>query len=129
MGEIIKIHCNTCRKNWEHMTGCGLQHGSIGNVIAAFKAKEQKQIIDWCQTKPIPLYDFRYQIAVCNFCKDLVNVPVLRGSDENVTFVGTCPICHGLLQTPPLEAEEVSDAACPSCGNTTLTIEEVGHWD
>lgn len=129
MGEIMKIHCNTCRKNWECMIGCGLQHGSIGNVIAAFGAKEQEQIIDWCQTNPIPLYDFRYQIAVCNFCHDLVSIPVLRGIDEKITFVGTCPVCHGLLQTPPLEAESVSDAACPSCGNTTLTIEEVGHWD
>lgn len=111
------------------MTGCGLQHGNIGNVIAAFGAKEQEQILNWCETKPIPLYDFRYQITVCSFCNNLVSVPVLRGIDTDITIVGTCPFCYGQLQTPPLESEDVSDTACPSCGNTTLMIEEVGHWD
>ena len=129
MGEIIKIHCSTCQKDWECMTGCGLKHGRIGNVIAAFDAKEQIQILNWCESSPIPLYDFRYQIAACNFCNDLVNVPVLRGIEDDAVFTGTCPACYRPLQEPPLEAEDIADTPCPSCGNMTLTAEEVGHWD
>lgn len=129
MGEIMKIHCHTCQKEQECLTGCGLKHGRIGNVIAAFGAKEQMQILDWCESSPIPLYDFRYQIAVCDSCNHLVCIPVLRGIEDDAVFMGACPVCYKQLQTTPLEIEDITGTACPSCGSMTLTIEEVGHWD
>lgn len=129
MGEIMKIHCRTCRKEWECMTGCGLRHGRIENVITAFGAKEQEQIIAWCQDSPVPLYDFRYQIAVCDFCRKLVSVPVLKSIEDDQIFVGVCPVCHAQLQTSPLETEDVSHIACPSCNSMTLDATGIGHWD
>ena len=87
------------------------------------------QILDWCESSPIPLYDFRYQIAVCDSCNHLVCIPVLRGIEDDAVFMGACPVCYKQLQTPPLEIEDITGTACPSCGSMTLTIEEVGHWD
>ncbi len=130
MGEILKIHCRTCSAEWECATGCGLQHGRIENVIAAFEPGEQVQIIDWCHASPVPLYDFRYQIAVCDSCNSLVSVPVFKGiNDDNNVLVGVCTTCHNQLKIPPIETEEIPDAACPSCGNKSLETTEIGHWD
>lgn len=127
MGEIIKIYCNVCHTEWECMTGCGLQHGMKENMIASFQPKEQAQVLEWLDKIPIPLYDFRYQIASCNFCHKPVSIPVLRSIENDEIFVGVCPFCGNQLQLPL--SEDITDMACPMCGSTSLEADEVGHWD
>lgn len=127
MGEVVRVHCLMCRKEWECMTGCGLNHGKKENIIDAFPKNEQIQITEWMKKSHIPLYDFRYQIASCDFCNSLISIPVLRGIDDNEIFVGACPTCGNKVSIPL--SETVSDITCPSCQNRSLMAEEVGHWD
>ncbi len=127
MGEIMRIRCRRCRKKWQCIAGCGLQHGRKENIIASFQKEEQAQVSEWLGKSRIPLYDFRYQIVPCRFCKSLVSVPVLRGIEDDAIFVGVCPTCKGEIEMPL--PEDASGIACPACGNISLTIDEVGHWD
>lgn len=127
MGEIMKIRCRTCQKEWQCVTGCGLQHGKKENIIDAFQTDEQAKVAMWMEKSRIPLYDFRYQIAVCGFCNSLISVPVLRGIDDDGIFIGSCPSCGNQVRLPL--SETVSDITCPSCQHHTLTSEEIGYWD
>ena len=127
MGEIMKIHFNACRGEWECMTGCGLQHGRKENIIAAFQTEEQARVMKLLTQIPIPLYDFRYQIASCSFCHKPVSVPVLRSIENDEIYTGICPACGNQPQTPL--PEDITDMTCPVCGNQALTADEVGHWD
>jgi hypothetical protein len=127
MGEIMRIHCNACQKEWQCMTGCGLRHGRKEHIIAAFGEAEQIPVSEWLAKSQIPLYDFQYQTASCPLCKELVSVPVLRGIEDDEVFVGACPVCGNLPQMP--SSEDVADIACPACGDIALEAEEIGHWD
>ena len=44
MGEIRKITCQSCGRNWELQTGSGLRHGLLENVISAFPENLRKKI-------------------------------------------------------------------------------------
>ena len=127
MGEIVKVSCSVCRKEWQFMIGCGLQHGRKENIVTAFQEQERAEVAGWLDKSSIPLYDFKYQITSCSFCNNLVSVPVLRGMDDDEIFVGVCPSC-GEQTEMPLQ-ENIPDISCPVCGAKALTTEETGHWD
>lgn len=125
MGEIIKVCCNACKKEWRCMEGSGLLYGKKESIIGAFSERERAKVTAQIEKSEIPAYDFTYRLTVCHHCKEVVNVPVLvTGEDE--TYVGSCPACG---RRAKLLASEMEKTACPVCKSRTLKVKTVGHWD
>lgn len=125
MGEIIKVCCKACKKEWRCMEGSGLLYGKRENIIEAFSERERAEVTVQIERSAIPAYDFTYQLTICHHCKNVINVPVLvTGEDE--TYVGSCPACGRKVKLLPLEPEKT---ACPVCKSKALEAETVGHWD
>lgn len=133
MGEVINVHCKACKKGWQCFTGNGLQHGRKEMILAAFPAQDRQQVESLLAASMIPAYDFRYGLAVCVHCHNVVAVPVLRAVDSEDICVGRCPLCGE--KTKSLCAEEQSaeewskKTACPVCKSHRLQTETVGDWD
>lgn len=124
MGEIKKIICRSCGRDWELQTGCGLLHGVLENVVSAFPEKMKKEILDSVADMEFPLYDFSYQPAYCKYCCRFVSAPVLTPMEKK-PFIGGCPVCGHEIEL----IQNVAEAACPVCGQKTLREETAGLWD
>ena len=104
MGEIRKITCQSCGRNWELQTGSGLRHGLLENVISAFPENLRKKIAGSMEDMEFPIYDFAYQPAHCE---------------------ETGPICGRRVKL----MKSMKRNACPVCGEKALLEEETGMWD
>lgn len=133
MGRILKINCDSCRKEWQYAVGSGMYLGTREEILDAFLEKERAEVgrrFDACEFLG---YDFHYSLGICSCCKNVVRVPVFRSSSEidNAVYVGYCPLCGKRIRMPEAgwtDAEENREA-CPSCGSRALTVKEVGMWD
>jgi len=45
MGEIIKVCCNACKKEWRCMEGSGLLYGKKESIIGAFSERERAKLL------------------------------------------------------------------------------------
>ncbi len=124
MGEIRKITCESCGRDWQLQTGCGLQHGMLKNIVPLFSENLQKGIYHSMSEMEFPIYDFVYQPAYCEYCCQLVSIPVFTPMGKPA-LVGGCPVCG--RQTEPMQDAE--QTACPVCGEKALRDEEIGIWD
>ena len=124
MGEIRKITCQSCGRNWELQTGSGLRHGLLENVISAFPENLRKKIAGSMEDMEFPIYDFAYQPAHCEYCCQIVSVPVFEPMEKEA-FVGGCPICGRRVKL----MKSMKRNACPVCGEKALRDEEIGIWD
>lgn len=106
------------------MTGCGLSHGLLQNVIHEFPKEIRDKIMEEAEEE-FPVFEFYYQVSVCGGCGNIVSVPVLRLGEENTEYVGPCPLCKDTVSL----IANISRAACPVCENTALFAEETGRWD
>lgn len=124
MGEIRKITCKSCGRDWQVETGCGLRHGILENVVSSFPEKMRKGISDSVADMEFPLYDFSYQAAHCKYCCKIVSVPVFTPMGKP-DFVGGCPVCGHEVAL----IQNVEETICPVCGENALREEETGLWD
>lgn len=124
MGEIRKIACGSCGSSWELLTGCGLGHGLLENVVSAFSEEMRKEILDSMTDMEIPLYDFSYHAADCEYCYRIVSVPVFTPMEKK-SFIGGCPVCGHEVKL----IQNMEEAVCPVCGKKALREEEMGLWD
>lgn len=124
MGEIKKISCRACGRDWQVQTGCGLQHGMLENVVSAFPKAMQKGIYKSVEDMEFPIYDFSYRLAHCDYCCRIVSVPVFT-SMEKTSFIGGCPVCGHDTEL----IQNIEETICPVCGQKTLQEEETGLWD
>lgn len=124
MGNVIKIACESCKREWQCMTGCGLSHALLQDVLREFPEKMRGRIVEEAGEEE-PIFEFGYQAAVCGGCMSLVGVPVLKLGDSDTEYVGPCPICGDAVSF----AADLDDTACPVCKSKALKAETVGHWD
>lgn len=125
MGRVMRIACVSCNKEWQCRTGCGLSHARLEDVLREFSNEISRKVPDRVRKEEFPIFDFAYHMAVCDICKDVVSVPVLRLADGDLEYSGTCPVCRK-------EARRISDtdaADCPVCGKRMRQPEEIGRWD
>lgn len=125
MGSVNKITCGSCKREWQCMTGCGLLHARLEDVIREFPEETGREIAEQAGAEEFPLFDFAYRCAVCMQCRSVVGVPVLELPDQSKEYIGRCPICGGAAQ--PIA--DLQEAHCPICGKKTLEEEETGSWD
>ena len=124
MGEIRKITCRSCGRDWQVQTGCGLQHGMLENVVSVFPKAMQKGIYMSVEDMEFPIYDFSYRPARCEYCSRIVSVPDFTPMGKT-SFVGGCPVCGHDTEL----IQNVEETICPVCGQKTLQEEETGLWD
>ncbi|MCX4339808.1 MAG: hypothetical protein OSJ72_09205 [Lachnospiraceae bacterium] len=124
MGKMIKVTCTSCKGEWECMTGCGISHALLQDVVREFP-QEIGDKIRKENGEEFPIFDFGYQLSVCGDCRNAVSVPVLRFDEKDVEYMGPCPVCRGKAAL----VTDLEDAVCPVCGKKTLTAEETGSWD
>lgn len=124
MGEIKKVVCTSCKREWQCMTGCGLSHALLQSVVREFPQEIGDKIMEEAGEAE-PLFAFEYRLSVCGGCKNVVSVPVLELEGREEAFIGPCPVCQG-------EAALIADldeAVCPVCNSKALAAETEGHWD
>lgn len=124
MGEIRKITCQSCGRDWEINTGSGLQYGQLENAVSVFPDNQQRRILRSMKDMEFPIYDFAYQPACCEYCCQIVSVPVFTPMEKE-PVVGRCPVCGRRVK--PMKS--VGKNVCPVCGNKALLEEETGIWD
>lgn len=124
MGEIRKITCRSCGRDWQVQTGCGLRHGMLENIVPVFPEIMRRGIRNSVADMEFPIYDFSYQPAHCEYCCKIVSVPVFTPM-EKPSFIGVCPICGHDAEL----IRNIEKAICPVCGGKALLEEETGLWD
>ena len=128
MGKIIKTTCASCGHEWVNKIGCGLMHGSLGNIAGLFSEEESERIREYMTRNTYPLFDFAYRLAYCDHCESLVSVPVLGLKDESGRYVGSCKQCSRKIEIEDI-IEEADETSCPVCGRASLHTEDTGLWD
>lgn len=125
MGDIVKITCASCKEEWQGMTGCGLAHARLQDVISLFPEMVAQEIAEAVKGELFPAFEFAYDILACSRCGSIASVPVLRLTAKGKEYTGLCPVCGE-------KAERTTDIGvmqCPVCGKTALQEESIGHWD
>lgn len=118
MGEVVHVSCGVCKKIWRCMTGSGLAYAYREKIVAAFQEKEWEKVTALMAMSEIPAYDFKYRLAACSNCHNVVGVPTLALSETDKPYVGLCPLCGERTKEPAAEdnLEEWSQkTACPAC--------------
>ncbi len=124
MGKIVRVACAACKREWQCMTGCGLSHALLENVVQEFPAQIEKKVMEET-AEDFPVFEFGYCISICGGCGSIVSVPVVKLEESHAEYVGPCPVCQGAVTL----IADISEAACPACGEKTLIAEETGRWD
>lgn len=124
MGKVIKIACESCKSEWKCMTGCGLSHALLQDVLREFPEKMRGNIVEEAGEEA-PIFVFGYQTAVCDRCRRMVGVPVIMLENSDTEYVGPCPVCGDVVSL----AADINDTACPVCKSKALKAETVGNWD
>lgn len=125
MGVIQQFTCPSCLKNWKLRTGHGIRHAALGQVMEVFSEDIQRNIVAQVTGGQMPLFYFGYQEAVCEHCRNIVAVPVLRLIESNQTFIAGCPECSGEVKV----IKEETPVNCPACQKAKLRVQDVGNWD
>lgn len=123
MGEMNKITCCSCRKNWEYRSGCGIRHSSLKAVAKEFEATIAEQLLQYGNENLFPIFHFSYMPARCSHCKEIVEVPFLEM--EGGQYAGACPICSRKVEV----IKDIEKWNCPSCGEKNLERSIIGNWD
>lgn len=125
MGVIVKISCKACGSHWQCRTGCGLQHGDFAKVAGLFPEETAQTLLNAARQTEFPIYDFALRPALCEYCTDIVSVPVLKMRGNDTPYVGTCAGCGREVRV----VEDFQKTHCPVCQKGPLTMIETGHWD
>ncbi len=128
MGKIIKITCVSCGHEWVNEIGCGLLHGSLGNIAELFSEEESREIRQHMAQNAYPVFDFAYRLAHCHHCESLVSTPVLELQDGFGRYIGSCKQCGRKIDIADI-IEEMDRTSCPVCDRVSLHSEEMGLWD
>lgn len=133
MGRFLSVRCGNCKKTWHCITGNGLAYADRANIVAAFSEKEQGKVEELLAASEIPAYDFRYGLAVCTHCHNVVGVPMVGLFADDVPYVGACSVCGKKLSHICPDEEDMDawmeKTACPLCKSRKLEIEESTYWD
>lgn len=124
MGKVIKIACKSCKGEWQCLTGCGLSHALLQDVLREFPEEIREKIVEQAGEEE-PIFEFGYQAAVCGGCMSIAGVPVIRLEDGDTEYIGPCPTCGDAVSL----ITDINDTACPVCKNKTLKAEIAGNWD
>lgn len=124
MGKIQRVACKSCNSEWECKTGCGLSHALLQDVMQEFP-KEIGDKIMRVSGEEFPVFEFGYHISACSGCGKIVSVPVIRFAEEDVEYIGPCPVCGADVSL----IVKIKEAVCPVCSQKTLMMEETGKWD
>lgn len=125
MGAIKDISCASCGAKWQCRTGCGILHGTLSAVKAAFPDEIRQRLDSYEAEAEFSLFDFGYQLAVCERCGAVESVPVIRLLDKQEEYVGVCEKCGGQAKL----IDDIRETQCPVCHDCTLSEEETGLWD
>ncbi len=125
MGAIVKVFCESCNAVWDCRTGCGMQHGSLDNVVSLFPENIESILTDYAARNECPMFDFAFQPAVCKNCTGIVSVPVLRLFENDTLYVGVCPDCGKEVK----HIKDIHRIHCPVCKKRMLKTLETGRWD
>lgn len=125
MGVITDVSCASCGKKWQLRTGSGILHGELGAVKSFFPMEIRQKLDNYEREAEFPLFDFGYQLAVCEHCKAIESVPVIKLLDRQEEYIGVCGTCGGWTKL----IENIEETHCPVCHEASLSEEETGLWD
>ena len=125
MGVIIDVSCASCGKTWNCRTGSGIMHGELGAVKSLFPMEIRQKLDRYEAETELPLFDFGYRLAVCEHCKSVESVPVIKLLDKGAEYAGPCGKCGKGTEL----IENIGKARCPVCREASLSEEETGLWD
>ena len=123
MGEINKISCHSCGKEWEYKSGCGIMHARLEAIADFFEPHVAEEFMVYANAKPPVLFDFALMPAKCEICRSIVEIPVLK--IEHTQYVGKCAGCAS-------EAKLITDmdkTECPRCHHKEWKCSVIGSWD
>ena len=123
MGEMNKIHCCRCGKDWEFRTGCGIMHSQLDRIAGLFIEDIAEQFMVYAEEKPPVIFDFAFKPAQCSNCRNIVDVPVLEVKGEH--YVGDCLLCGHKVKT----LKDTENLKCPICSGEDFEQSIIGHWD
>lgn len=125
MGKIVQIKCGSCGRSREYRIGSGILHGNLEKIAAEYDESIARKIEIISKEKPFALYDFSYSYAKCNYCREIVSVPVLRMKESKDAFIGCCPMCAGKVKV----IEDMEQMQCPVCEAKNMQADIIGRWD
>ena len=125
MGELIKVTCPRCGQEWKCRRGHGKNHARLEVVCESFSENTQIQIKQLLVKNPFPLFQFDYRPIVCQDCKVVDSVPVLKMPKEQASFVGDCARCGKEVALELLE----KPLECPICQAEVMEVQRIGFWD
>ncbi len=125
MGELIKMTCQECGREYDGRMGHGLQHAKLESVKEFFEEEIQNTLVEYAERNPFALFEFGFRPICCEGCGDIVDLPVLSLVKEGVRYWGKCPKCQRRIEDRQLNKE----LQCPKCHSHKIKTQRVGHWD
>ena len=127
MGSLIRVRCKNCYEDWSLRLGYGLMHGRIDPILSLFPEEITKKLpIEKLQKYEMP-WSFAFEPAMCEHCKALIALPVLRLSANRNPQYASCPECGTAVTL--VKEDALPHTPCPACGAETLEVTEEGLWD
>ena len=123
MGEMNKIHCHNCGKNWECRSGCGIMHSRLEKIAGLFETDISQRFMVYASEKPPVIFSFSFMMARCDECKEILDVPFLE--IKGTQYIGKCPRCAQNVKV----IKEIEKANCPKCNCIGLEQHVIGNWD
>ena len=125
MGTIYRVLCEACGESCDIATGMGKAHATLEKVAEYYPQILASEIKAYGMKNPQGVFWFQLQPAVCDTCKKIISVPVLKIKDTGAEYIGTCPDCHKEV----LPVEKLQESLCPACKVTGLSVSRIGNWD
>ena len=128
MGDLVKLSCAECGREWKVKTGAGMLHGIPENIKAEFPEKIREDVDRMLKSdEGLAGLTFQFSEAVCSDCGSIVSAPVLYTlkKDKSKTVVGTCPECGKKVKI----IRDLNKTGCPGCGKKALSRSPEGLWD
>jgi hypothetical protein len=124
MGDIYKLSC-TCGYAKELNVGGGLASCNVNMINKVFSEDRRAKFDTYLKNNEIQSFLIENEISVCEECKEVMTIAVLRiqlTNNRKLEIVNDCPLCGN-------KAHIINYlAVCPKCGRK-INVKEIGHWD
>ena len=127
MGEIFHISCKNCKFEKTLKAGVGLMSIREAVVNQNLQGEDLEKWQELHERKNVRFFSWRYEIAVCDVCKDIIScfvVDIRTNEGEKIQLGGKCDNCQSKL-----DVISKKELICPKCGQNVMSKQLTGRWD
>lgn len=127
MGDIFRISCKDCQFEKTLKSGAGLMSIRAEVVNQNLQGEDLEKWQELQRGKNVRFFSWRYEIAVCDTCKDIAScfvVDVHTNEGGKICLGGKCENCQCKL-----DVISKKELICPKCGQNVMSKQLTGRWD